>query len=85
MNTNGNDPYQIDDNRLIEAADAILEVESRCSDGLETMVAGSPKDGQFTPQELVQAMGFLIRLGLVVPAVPAADRSRRSRQKRRDR
>ena len=85
MNPNPNKDdrlHEIDDDRLIDAADAILEVEARSPDGLGTMVAGAPKAGQFTPQELVEAMGFLIRLGLVVPDERGLDRARQAKHKK---
>ena len=66
-NAHNSSSDQVDPMRLISAADALLEVEAQSPNGLGSIVAGNPKSDQFTPHELVEAMTFLIRAGLVVP------------------
>jgi hypothetical protein len=63
---------QTDPVRLTDAADALLRAASAKPDGLALVdlwkgdVAFAPEHA-FTAQELVEAMVFLLRLGLVVP------------------
>ena len=61
-----------DPNRLVDAADALLEAAAAKPDGLALVDlwngdARVAPDHAYTAQELVEAMVFLLRLGLVVP------------------
>lgn len=63
----------IDPVRLVEAADCLLEAQSKRPNGLALVdvwmgkAGGTPAKGLYTYSELVEAMAFLIRLGVVEP------------------
>jgi hypothetical protein len=63
----------VDPVRLIEAADCLLEAQSKRPNGLALVdvwmgkAGGTPAKGLYTYSELVEAMAFLIRLGVVEP------------------
>lgn len=69
----GESSDSVDPIRLLEAADCLLEAQAKRPNGLALVdvwmgkAGGSPAKGLYTYSELVEAMAFLIRLGVVEP------------------
>lgn len=79
--------HEVDPDRMIDAADLLLVAEAQHPSGmgLVEVLEQSQHDSQgrhFTASELIEAMGFLIRAGLVTPRDAGAARRADGRRHR---